>query len=972
MKRIALGMVLGIAPTLVWAAPPTELPPPPDPPETGTGVEPTGLEVDPEAEALLLEQAFEEHLAKARAAERKEEWRSAIREYQAALKLRDNDPESLRGLGHARKARTKPNACPRRAIENLMLLEIYDPKGLWVSERRHALDWMGECGDVYRPDRLELASELAGLAPGALGRPDDVHVTVAELLIVTAEKAKTPEKRKDGQERALGHLATYKEESQAAGTPQNANALWLRGEINREMGETGSAIDSYRKLIELYPDDERAKPAEAWVSELEIEFEVAELSEKQGGRPTPEAEDAYRRGNQALRDGSLARAQAEFSNAVAESPWFPQAHYQLGQVYAREEKFPDAIKAFRTAIAMEPYDHAAHMALGLLYYKKFRGAEDEQARKHLDRALRLRPDLYELHNYLGELYAREGDREQARDHFEAYLEALPTGDPGRVAAREALRDLDRETTETEVEITPPPRAELRLLDPELQRLINQAYVVGAMHGDWDRAEDELLKARDSFPGEPALLNELAKVVYAQGRLGDARSYWEESLALDNEQQEVHERLGLLMMDNDPSRALTHLRKAADLGSLTARFALATKLWEGWTSLWDAQRELEMYLREAGPYDLNWDRGQALQERMRTVFLRIYLAAAGLAFLILLFPTWRLYRRFRGASLGQLLERDPSSFPEVARILSLIRHEILKHNTAFMSDVGEALALGAPDADARSTLLARRLFGDSKASTEIERLAAESGERQGIYGRFLDYCAELERVGRAHGVRLNLYRKDPIFSSMLRAFEDVAERANWLANPTNLRSGRRLELARTLGRSGHVLGRKAFERLSGLIQRLCIVDVTPELIESVFARVSREDQFERLAVAPLVVEGPTLSIRIFLRDLEDILTNVIRNSLKSSAQYADAPVTLGIDLVEELDEITGLESLAVRVKDRSKERLTNEMLRGRYVERGMGITADLLSRYDGSIAVEHEPGWEKAVVLRFFALEHADR
>ena len=45
-----------------------------------------------------------------------------------------------------------------------------------------------------------------------------------------------------------------------------------------------------------------------------------------------------------------------------------------------------------------------------------------------------------------------------------------------------------------------------------------------------------------------------------------------------------------------------------------------------------------------------------------------------------------------------------------------------------------------------------------------------------------------------------------------------------------------------------------------------------------------------------------------------------------------------------------------------------MLRGRYVERGMGITVDLLSRYDGAIAVEPEPGWSKAVVLRFFILE----
>ena len=68
------------------------------------------------------------------------------------------------------------------------------------------------------------------------------------------------------------------------------------------------------------------------------------------------------------------------------------------------------------------------------------------------------------------------------------------------------------------------------------------------------------------------------------------------------------------------------------------------------------------------------------------------------------------------------------------------------------------------------------------------------------------------------------------------------------------------------------------------------------------------------------------------------------------------------------EITGLSSLVLRVMDRSPEPLSNEMLRGRYVERGMGITVDLLSRYDGAISVESASGWSKAVVLRFFTVE----
>src|SRR5690606_32699122 len=99
------------------------------------------------------------------------------------------------------------------------------------------------------------------------------------------------------------------------------------------------------------------------------------------------------------------------------------------------------------------------------------------------------------------------------------------------------------------------------------------------------------------------------------------------------------------------------------------------------------------------------------------------------------------------------------------------------------------------------------------------------------------------------------------------------------------------------------------------------------------------------IAPLTIEGDGEQVRIFPSDLHDILANVLRNSLMSSAMYAEPPIGLGVGLETEVDDITGLTSLAIRIKDRSPERLTNEMLRGRYVERGMGITADLLSRYD---------------------------
>ncbi|MCA9687393.1 MAG: hypothetical protein KC457_34850, partial [Myxococcales bacterium] len=234
--------------------------------------------------------------------------------------------------------------------------------------------------------------------------------------------------------------------------------------------------------------------------------------------------------------------------------------------------------------------------------------------------------------------------------------------------------------------------------------------------------------------------------------------------------------------------------------------------------------------------------------------------------------------------------------------------------------------------------------------------------------FLGYVGELEQVARAHGVTLNLRRKDPTFKAMLRAFDDVAAKAKWLRHPGGLRASNKLELARVLLRAGDELGRRAFDRLSGIIRELCVATVDAEFIAAVYEEVATEDKFAKVEISPLQITGSGARVRIFPSDLHDILANVLRNSLMSAVMYAEPPIVLGVELDTELDDITGLATLAIRIKDRSPERLTNEMLRGRYVERGMGITADLLSRYDGSIAVEPEAGWEKAVVLRFFALE----
>ena len=514
-------MCAGTLGFVLVAPPPGELPPPPS--EDGELFEDAGEEGGAgstgESDGANEEKMFQEHLLRAQRAASHRRWRDAVSEYSAALELRDGDPEALRGRAWAYRKRTRSGRCPRQAIEDLTLLEVYDPRGLWLEERGSAVEWMAECGEGYSSEQLELAEVLAELPLNAPGRPPEIRVMAAELRAARARRVKKGSLKESNINHALTQLRRYRKGCEKENRIPSARALELEAELYVESALPSKAIESYRELIERYPAErERVERATRWVSELEIELAVRELEKAPAGKPTPEAEQAYRRGMAALKKGELGVAEAEFQRAVRLFPWYPRAHYHLGEVLARSDRFREAIAAFKTTIAMERYDHHAHMALGLLYKKEFLGSEDVQARRHLDLALGLRPDLYVLHFHLGELYARS-DKEQAREHFRRFIDASSLQDPLLPVAREALRDLEREVEDHEPFVPPPVDAQLRLLDPELHRLISEAHVLGAEHGEWDRAEKLLLEGRERWPEEPELLNMLARVGRGPGRPG---------------------------------------------------------------------------------------------------------------------------------------------------------------------------------------------------------------------------------------------------------------------------------------------------------------------------------------------------------------------------------------------------------------------------------------------------------------------
>ncbi|MFO0632532.1 MAG: tetratricopeptide repeat protein [Nannocystaceae bacterium] len=638
MRRAAavLGFAVVAAVRVATAEPPAPEPKLPSPPPSGPRGElpppPPGAEDggDTEGEsaediAMRRQQEFEEHLQRAQAAVTRERHDEAIREYSAALRLQPGDPTALLGRANARKARTAPERCPTQAIGDLRLLESYDPRGAWLEQRATLLSWMAPCGPTYAADRLLLAKELAAEKPGAPGRPADVRVTVARLLLdgVGDDASDTGDAARGA---ARVELERYRAECDKLGTQPTPEALRLQADLYGDLGEPDKAAAIYRLLAERHRDSAAVVGVDKILRDIELQRELKRLDATQGFRPTPEAEAAYSRGMQALRDGDGETAQAQFEAATEASPWFPRAHYALGVTHARNGNYGAAVEALQRAIHMEPTDHQAHMTLGLIYKKEFAGAEDQLAIKHLAAALRLRPDLFQLHMLLGELYART-DREKAREHYERFLRATDTDDPDAARAQRALEELDRAIRQDEPAAIPPPAEEsLRSLPPDLQRMINEAYLRSTEYQDLAYAERILLEAKDRFPSEPVVYNQLAHMAFAQDRTGDARRCRSRASRSRRTRSRSTSAWACCCGGSCPTRP----SRTCTAPPTWARSRRAT-CWPsccGSNPRRGAPRPSSIAISPRNSdYDLDYDRARALQETIDRRLLQFYLAAA---------------------------------------------------------------------------------------------------------------------------------------------------------------------------------------------------------------------------------------------------------------------------------------------------------------------------------------------------------
>lgn len=701
----------------------------------------------------------------------------------------------------------------------------------------------------------------------------------------------------------------------------------------KDAGDRAQARVWLERVRSGWPGGALADEATARLERMDVE-DAAENLAIGGGEELDAAQRAALEGaRRLLAAGERDRARAALEALLRESPRSAELWATKGDLFLDYGDVAEAERAFVTALALDPDEPGYHVRLGRLLAARYGGRRHREAAEELRLALTLRPGWSELCFELGVVLQESGDFDGAIEALRAYLSRAPDGENASAAAAR-IDDLQRqrpEPPEVEQLVARPPEG----VSPEAWEHFKLAQVWLREREDDGKARVEVEESLRLAPDYTDALNLLAGLQLRAGDAAAARATYERSLAVDPEQPLIVLAVGYaLEEDGDRAAAEARFEQAAALGADEAWFAMA-RLAEERGDWWQARVLLrEFFSRSSG--GRVHARAEALREDLEARFRERVAIGVGVSAGVLGLPLAFLLRRNSGTTLREVLESEPELYQEVAAVLGRMRHEVLKHNTTVLPAVADAVARG------------------ENQSAALERLLSP----EGAVRRWWDAVGELEALCARAGSRLNARVRDPVLAPMCRAFTQL-ERLG-----AKLRRGPNPGLAGGLYRISEALNGVGYAELGRILREVCVLRVDEAFLRGCVATVRGEPAFRELQLPEVELQAPeAMPVRIFRREMEDAVINVLRNGFDVVHAERGAEARLGLTLLDEVDPITGREWVVLRFTDNAHSPLSDEMIRGRYIDRGFGITVELLRRRQGSVHVEAAPGWSKAITLR---------
>ncbi|MGD8861801.1 MAG: tetratricopeptide repeat protein [Myxococcales bacterium] len=897
--------------------------------EQGQGQQPTGAEGEggEDLDALLqgVDRLLESSRAEARAALQRKDYPAALA---AVRRVHELDPDDL--------------PATVQLADLLALLGNLERSEILVREvLSRAPDDAG--AHLQLADLLAEGDDDARLAEAAehLARARELRGNRPELLLRQARLAV-----RRGRDAAA--QAAY-DDCRRAAPVDDALRLEL-GDFHRDFGRPERALSWYRQIEGR---GRMAREAAQRIFALEVEREARRYGFTGRGREVPERVHAMiERGQARSAGGEHAGAIELLREAVALAPTHGRARAALADALREAGRREQAELEYLRALSFDPTADTERR-LAELYLEEDDDVRAAGAAALLQRALRQRPDRPELHLKLATALRRAGDLPSALLHARRYL---TRAEPGAQRQRAEALVAELETLLGDGQTAAPP-ADVGAGPPGGEALSEaRAHLA---RGETEAALAALAKkpaALRSVEGE--LLR--ARILHAAGRDDRAAHVLASLIERRPELAEAHALLGRVRRARgDASGARQALAQAARLGDAASALTLASlDAGDDHGALafaFDAPRLIPLLHARERLLGVEADGDAELRRQAAALRARVdaRLRSVGAAFGLLLLAAlsltlWVRSRIWGGSDLHTLIARAPEAGPELMTILAAIRHEVLKHNTMMLAGFADALRRSAP-AGEEGKHIRQALLGPHGAAERLD-----------------GYVEQLDRLGRAHGLRLNLRRKDPAISALLEGFAMLDGVSGKLQRVASLGRGGRARLLERVVEAAELLNEQGYQELQALLEEIRSLHVDAGLLQAVHARIAAEPALAGRRELPLRIdpasELPCVAW-IPRQAFEEILGNLIRNALQAALREGASP-EIGLRVRGEVDPITGLCDVMIDVRDHAGAGLQPSELRGRTIEAGLGLTADRVSRYGGGLDVTPgEGGWAKAVVLR---------
>lgn len=205
--------------------------------------------------------------------------------------------------------------------------------------------------------------------------------------------------------------------------PDDAEAHFNLGVVQKNLGQLDAAVASYRRAVDIKPDYAPAHCNLANILREQGRLEAALGSYRQALQLQPQSPDMhFNLGNTLKELGRLDEAVGSYGRAIELKPVLAAAHNNLGATLKDIGRFDEAAASYRRFVELEPNSADAHNNLGAAL--KELGQLDHAITSYRQ-ALQLRPDYAEAYCNLGNAHKDLGQIDNALSNYRRALQLRP-------------------------------------------------------------------------------------------------------------------------------------------------------------------------------------------------------------------------------------------------------------------------------------------------------------------------------------------------------------------------------------------------------------------------------------------------------------------------------------------------------------------------------------------------------------------